>query len=402
MDSSSRIFVKGLPPSLTVEEFQKHFSKQSPITDAKFIPHRRIGYVGFPTPEDAMRAVKYHNRSFIRMSRIGVELARSVDEQQQALRPYRSGAYVSSSLMTHNSTERYEGGIDTTDATAPASKRRRISAKYDMGDDKLQEFLQVMQPPGKFKSWDDQVVATSAQKLGPAMELETPTVLTADNKSDLEYEQVPREKKRPEKRERIPSDDASKEPLVAFTDDARGSRTIEIQEVEGNDPRPELEVAPPTTDDDWLRSRTSRLLGLVEDDEASNMKPSTLGQEKTNDKDNDESSQRGLRKDSEVGFETEKVPKSIDYAGLRRGSEASEEPIEGNARLFLRNLTYTSNEDSIREYFETNGFNGVEEVGTLAFLPSPVSRMMNFQIGTTYAMQLMSTGRDVLVDISCF
>lgn len=70
--------MRGLPPNLTAEDFKKHFSMQSTITDAKFIPHRRIGYVGYKTREDAAKAVKYYNKSFIRMSRIGVELARSV------------------------------------------------------------------------------------------------------------------------------------------------------------------------------------------------------------------------------------------------------------------------------------------------------------------------------------
>lgn len=75
---SSRIFVRGLPPNITAQEFQRHFSKDANVTDVKFIPNRRIGYVGFKTPADAANAVRYHNKSFIRMSRIGVELARSV------------------------------------------------------------------------------------------------------------------------------------------------------------------------------------------------------------------------------------------------------------------------------------------------------------------------------------
>ena len=75
---SSRVFVRGLPPTMKADQFQQHFSKQSSITDARIIPHRRIGYVGYKTPEDAMKAVKYHNKSFINMSRIQVELARSV------------------------------------------------------------------------------------------------------------------------------------------------------------------------------------------------------------------------------------------------------------------------------------------------------------------------------------
>lgn len=75
---SSRIFIKGLPPTISEEEFRKHFSSKQAITDAKLIPHRRIGYVGYKTPEDAQKAVKYFNKSFIRMSKIGVEMARAV------------------------------------------------------------------------------------------------------------------------------------------------------------------------------------------------------------------------------------------------------------------------------------------------------------------------------------
>lgn len=76
---SSRIFVKNLPPTITEAEFRKHFSaKGRELTDIKLIPKRRIGYVGYKTPTDAANAVKYFNRSYIRMSRVGVELARPV------------------------------------------------------------------------------------------------------------------------------------------------------------------------------------------------------------------------------------------------------------------------------------------------------------------------------------
>jgi multiple RNA-binding domain-containing protein 1 len=76
--ASSRVFIKGLPPTISEEDFRKHFSAKQEITDAKLIPHRRIGYVGYKTPEEAAKAVKYFNKSFIRMSKIGVEIARPV------------------------------------------------------------------------------------------------------------------------------------------------------------------------------------------------------------------------------------------------------------------------------------------------------------------------------------
>lgn len=60
------------------DDFKKHFGAKLPITDSKLFPQRRIGYIGYKTPEDAAKAVKYFNRTFIRMSRIGVEIARPV------------------------------------------------------------------------------------------------------------------------------------------------------------------------------------------------------------------------------------------------------------------------------------------------------------------------------------
>lgn len=78
--ASSRVFIKGLPPTISEDEFRKHFGANHVITDAKLIPHRRIGYVGYKTPEEAAKAVKYFNRTFIRMSKIGVEIARPVSK----------------------------------------------------------------------------------------------------------------------------------------------------------------------------------------------------------------------------------------------------------------------------------------------------------------------------------
>jgi multiple RNA-binding domain-containing protein 1 len=84
---SSRIFVKNLPPTISEAEFRKHFSAQGrEVTDVKLIPHRRIGFVGYKSHDDAARAVKYFNKSFIRMSRIAVDLAKPVSPSRPSAR----------------------------------------------------------------------------------------------------------------------------------------------------------------------------------------------------------------------------------------------------------------------------------------------------------------------------
>lgn len=73
--ATTRIFVRGLPPSLTEDDFRSHFANKYAVTDIKLLPQRRIGYVGFKNAEHATAAAKYFNKSFMRMSRIAVELA---------------------------------------------------------------------------------------------------------------------------------------------------------------------------------------------------------------------------------------------------------------------------------------------------------------------------------------
>ena len=82
--ATSRIFIKGLPPNLSEADFRKHFSAQGrEVTDVKLIPQRRIGYVGYKSAEDASKAIKYFNKSYIRMSKIAVEPAKAVSVERE-------------------------------------------------------------------------------------------------------------------------------------------------------------------------------------------------------------------------------------------------------------------------------------------------------------------------------
>ncbi|EXJ68508.1 uncharacterized protein A1O5_08301 [Cladophialophora psammophila CBS 110553] len=78
-DSSvTRVYVSGLPPSMTKEQLRSHFAGKYSVTDAHVIPDRRIGFVGFSSHEQAKGAVRYFNKTFVRMSKISVTLAKPV------------------------------------------------------------------------------------------------------------------------------------------------------------------------------------------------------------------------------------------------------------------------------------------------------------------------------------
>ena len=113
------------------------------------------------------------------------------------------------------------------------------------------------------------------------------------------------------------------------------------------------------SDADWLRSRTSRLLGLTDDDDA--LVSSYLPQDED----------RRTKADHNVDqtFNLKLVSDSISQTGGKHGAEAThekQEPVqisEGateTGRLFVRNLLYTTKETDLRAYFAQ--FGDLEEV----------------------------------------
>lgn len=74
------MFVSGLPPSCSNDQLRSHFSGRYQVTDAHVLPKRRMGFVGFKSNEVAKEAASYFNRTYMKMSKISVDLARPVCE----------------------------------------------------------------------------------------------------------------------------------------------------------------------------------------------------------------------------------------------------------------------------------------------------------------------------------
>ncbi len=52
------------------------------VTDVKLIQNRRIAFLGYRTSEEARQAIKYFDRSYIRMSKIAVAAAKPVSARR--------------------------------------------------------------------------------------------------------------------------------------------------------------------------------------------------------------------------------------------------------------------------------------------------------------------------------
>ncbi|RDW73155.1 putative multiple RNA-binding-containing protein 1 [Coleophoma cylindrospora] len=333
---SSRIFIKGLPPSISEDEFKKHFGAKYSITDAKLIPHRRIGYVGYSTPEDAAKAVKYFNRSFIRMSKIGVEIARPISDttlptSRKAKREQDRDVFKQIQL-------RKEAEVASDSNSNAGTKRKRND--LEEADPKLKEYLDIMQPASKSKKWEGQATDFSEEPPTKMQAIEAP-----EAESDGEYEAVPKIiKKTPPP--------AAALPLSLPTPVISASQEIDLSVAAEHDhPMPDL---PEATDDDWLRSRTNRLLDLMEPEDVAvgttTSEPRTM--EPT------EATQTPASADVQ---DIEPAPvEEEDADEVVEHSDPVFDAIRSNGRLFVRNLSYNASEEDLRKHFEP--FGTLEEV----------------------------------------
>ena len=405
---SSRIFINGLPPSISEEEFKKHFSAKWPITDSKLIQKRRIGYVGYKTPEDAKAAVKYFNKTFVRMSKIGVELARAIKDSD--LPPSRK---QQREVERQAAKDRSEALAAAPPADIPSLKRKRAIA--DAADPKLQEYLDVMAPVSKTKLWTTK---------DPLAEEPIPMVAPIDipeDESDDEYEMVPKKaRKDSPKPETAPvvAPVASVLAAAAAPAAATSQPTRHVVEEVITEDVPlvdaaetALPVATGDDDDDWLRSRTNRMLDLVDDPNeaiAGNARIAEVAPVV----DTVMADAPAAAETSEEKAVAQAVVENIGtLAGITIHGAAgvpapagddTEEQIKKSGRLFVRNLPYSATEDDLKAHFEKYGaLAEVCDIAFFCFLRLPFVFMMNIQIGTAYATASDVNWSEILVDAPC-
>lgn len=226
--------------------------------------------------------------------------------------------------------------------------KKRKREDLDESDPKLREFLRVMKQ-GKGGVLADET-NSDADMTGLATGGEA---LVEEGESDNEYEQIP---KRQEKVRNTKSSEATQNlvmnqrvPREATSD--QGIQSV-AEEVVADSVKPqEAEEAPQTsvdaTDDDWLRSRTNRLLDLVDpDDLPQPAEQAAVDVAVRNDGENNDTAHSS----HEVVMED--TPDQTNNQGANSTvAEDAIATISRTSRLFVRNLAYTATEEDLHQKF---------------------------------------------------
>ncbi|KAG5289464.1 multiple RNA-binding domain-containing protein [Histoplasma ohiense] len=321
MDENTRVFVSGLPPTFSNDELRKHFSTRYQVTDAHVIPKRRIGFVGFKTPTEAQDAVNYFNKTYIRMSKIAVEMARPVDADPPVVGKANPRHATSTNFTT--------------------LKRKHDQVEQSL-DPKLQEYLATMKPTMRSKTWADDGIlvnangeSTDSAQVISSGNTETPSIKAKRLKPGHEPTLKTKQTERP--------DDVTEDNSVA-----KKSRSFETED----EPEATSVDEAPKSDMDWLRSRTSRLLGLVEDDEDEGSPETTEVQEIEESYDSDnESARKRKAQESSPPIQNE-LPNSPDQ---NESFDANIGQLRETGRLFVRNLLYNASESDMEPLFAPFG-----------------------------------------------
>lgn len=201
-----------------------------------------------------------------------------------------------------------------------------------------------MQPPSKLRGHHGQ----AADMLDPAAEVADARVTVPEADSDSEYENVPKKAKNTTQAPAVP------QKTSAQVEQNPTQPNLAADDMPTDDAGAGTDAAPQDTtmsDADWLRSRTSRLLGLAEEEESPAPQPAEI------DSDSEE-----VVVEQKVRHEHNNKSASDDQAQQveKPDVDETEEKIRASLRLYLRNLSYNVSEDDLRTAFAS--FGNLEEV----------------------------------------
>jgi multiple RNA-binding domain-containing protein 1 len=211
-------------------------------------------------------------------------------------------------------------------------------------------------------------------------------------------EELPSHPKKARTQEPAPKEQP--QPMVVDSAGDEGKESPAQEETEAQ------EEAGPVSDADWLRSKTSRLLGLLDEDEQADFETQKVEERvEPPRRSNIESRTAAIENIGTENVMTEPEPATNDDDVVEEIPDREEqEPIDdqnidlirASARLFLRNLAYDIKEDDLQPLFAPYG--KLEEVSTLSFYsyfslspftqlagPPVSAHMMIILIGTSYA-----------------
>uniref|UniRef100_A0A8D0ARE2 Probable RNA-binding protein 19 n=1 Tax=Sander lucioperca TaxID=283035 RepID=A0A8D0ARE2_SANLU len=365
----SRLIVKNLPNGMKEERFRSMFAAFGTVTDCslKFTKDgkfRKFGFVGFKVEEDANKALKHFNKSFVDTSRVTVEMCKAFGD------PTKAKAW---SKHTQSS------GPDkpSTPADSDSKKKQKKETDSTLGnleeDQGFKEFLSVHQNRSQAPTWANDTVQQTTDPDSGQAKAQGKKNLASDDYLNFDSDQSEDEEDEDE--------GATKEALKSGLSDMEYLRSKVRKHVKDQN-----------LSCDYLNKYTQFTVKLrgapfsVKEQQIREfmtpLKPAAIriGKNESGDRTgyvyvdlhSDEEVEKALKKNKDyIGGryievfrvdasggkgKRDRKDKEIDRNFTRKLKEdEEEEDVADSGRLFIRNLPYTCSEEEIKELFAKHG-----------------------------------------------
>ncbi|WFC97928.1 Multiple RNA-binding domain-containing protein 1 [Malassezia yamatoensis] len=290
---SSRLIVKGLPAYLTDARLREHFSQKGSVTDAKLMRRpdgtsRRFGFVGYRSEEEAKSAQLYFDRTYIDTSRISVSIAKQIGHEE---------------LQKQQSAKR---GNSENASVEPKREKKRKSEPNSTTGASFEEFLSVMLPKNKQRSWQN-----------------SDDIIKQDVDSRTDKSEVPTIPSKPRKEKKSSSQDLEQAPNAAPSDGAAVDEEL--------------------TDLEYMRRRMRHKVAGEEE-------PKAFEQSDT---ENESESSESEAEPEEIAEENARRRAKLEEE--QRKEEENVDTIMQSSRLFVRNLPFSATEEDLEKFFSSYG-----------------------------------------------
>ncbi|XP_074570750.1 multiple RNA-binding domain-containing protein 1 [Curcuma longa] len=314
----SRLCVKNLPKYANENRLREFFSQKGEVTDAKLMrtrdgKSRQFAFIGFKTEKEAEDALNYFNNSYMDTCKITCEVAHRVGDPSIP-RPWSHYSAKKVSTCSPNDSKTKNEVMKVSSSTSNDSSLKQKNVKpSEYEDPKFREFLQIMQPRSKQKTWANDTSAPS-------------DAIVKDGNADQEQIETVKG-------------------ISLSRGERESSETVDREQLNGDDDTTDMEYFKSRVKANWSDSEDSETEG-----EASDGEPSKSD---VNDETIDMSGidQAQMQEEPSKTFIEENNDNEIPNSSFNDDYKLELE----TGRLFIRNLPYTATEDDLAELFSQFG-----------------------------------------------
>ncbi|KAG9287468.1 hypothetical protein G9A89_023840 [Geosiphon pyriformis] len=414
---SSRLIVKNLPSNLSDNRFRQHFAAKGEVTDAKIMrttdgTSRRFGFIGYRNQKEAQEAMEYFNNTYVDTYKILIELAKPVNDPSLP-RPWSAHSFGSAFCKQQNQdkNEGYSSNLKkVSQFNSNLQKQEYNDAKDTASNEKLKEYLEVMQPRTKSKTWgnDDTGYLTEdpadiegkkvnreikkGSKVGINKQEQIGVYVEGEFDEDEFYEDLPSLKNKGRQTETKEKNSTSKSQKKKIIQDKSKSQKSQNFITKSDDSS--------ENDIESLGKKVSSISNLggskvqikYENNSDDNNEPDTT-QDYESSHENASSSDYIEEEENDEETQTLETVQDSKYSQnistnekpskpqAKQHEVPPEETIADTGRLFVRNLPYICTEDDLRRVF--NPF------GPLAEVHMPIDRETKIPKGFAYILYLI-------------